>query len=383
MSRLIALLAVLTGLLTGVSAATADPADPPAAEAVAYGAFRVVRATPGTPATPQVTLPAGYSFVSGSQYQTATKADWYGFIQGPAAASVPITVRWPGIAVDTVVTSRDRVPLTRDPGDPDAVGFTIPVTGASASALQPTIQMWTYLSLSTSTGLQWIMEHNDPDRTAGAWTTVHVPTAETKAFLNVLTGAEAVLQDSGLITQAVQRGHFFALEGFETNNTLHLDNPPHWHLAYYPGLDYNAPKATVPHFWLDSAGKTFYNGQDVQGSPPRGKYYVGDPAPTYDGAGNLVVTLTIRADGGLDIDPANGPRYSLTTDPALGFPTEVRILKDGRPWQWVRVTDDFKLGIMITRIGGLAPGSTFRQTTVRSYDPLTSLVVSTSTKTTG
>ncbi|MET0233241.1 MAG: hypothetical protein ABW224_01240 [Kibdelosporangium sp.] len=377
MSRFLALIAVLAGLLTGVSAATADPA-----EAVAYGAFRVTRVTPGTPSTPQVTLPDGYSFVSGGQYRVATRADWYGFIQGPAAESVPITVRWPGIAVGAVVTSRDRVPLTRDPADPDAITFTIPVAGATASALQPTIQMWTYLSSSTSTGLQWIMEHNDPDRAAGAWTTVPAPIAETKAFQNMLTAVEAVLQDSGLVEQARQRGHFFQLAGFETNNTLHVDNPPHWHLSYYPGLTTGAPRATVPHFWLDKAGKTFYNGQDVQGSPPRGKYYVGDPAPIHDGAGNLVMTLTIRADGGLDIDPASGPRYSLTANPAVDLATEVRILKDGRPWQWVRVTDDFRTGIMVTRIGGLTPGSTFRQTTIRGYDPLTSLVSSTSTKTT-
>ncbi|WP_260478993.1 hypothetical protein [Kibdelosporangium aridum] len=36
---------------------------------------------------------------------------------------------------------------------------------------------------------------------------------------------------------------------------------------------------------------------------------------------------------------------------------------------------------MITQIGGLTLGSTFRQTTIRSYDPLTSLVSSTTVKT--
>src|SRR5262245_1874002 len=120
MSRLIALFIAAIALLGGVPAATADPET---VEAVAYGAFRVVRETPGTPSTPQVTLPAGYSFVSGSQYRTATRADWYGFIQGPAAASVPIIVRWPGVPVSTVVTSRTLVPVTRDA---DAVTFAVP-----------------------------------------------------------------------------------------------------------------------------------------------------------------------------------------------------------------------------------------------------------------
>lgn len=52
---------------------------------------------------------------------------------------------------------------------------------------------------------------------------------------------------------------------------------------------------------------------DVTGSG-RQKYYVGDPAPLYDftgdandGCGELIVTITIRADGGLDVDPPAGP----------------------------------------------------------------------------
>ncbi|HET9139433.1 hypothetical protein [Actinophytocola sp.] len=375
MVRVIALLGIVVSVLTGAGAAAADPVG---TEAVAYGAFRVVRSEPGTPSTPQVSLPEGYSFVTGNQYRTATRADWYGFIQGPPADSVPVTVRWPEVAVDTVVTGRTRVPLTRDPADPDAVTFTIPVSAPSANAMQPTVQMWTYLSSPASTGLVWIMEHNHPDRTAGPWTTVPVPAAQSAAFLNLLTAVEAVLRDSGLIAQAQARGHFFQLEGFETNNTLHTDNPPHWHLSYYPGPTTAAPRATVPHFWLDSTGKTFYNGQDVQGSP-RARYYAGDPAPIHDGAGNLVLTTTIRADGGLDIEPAAGPRYALTTDPALGFATEVRILRDGRPWRAVRVTDDARTGLMVTHISGL--GSTFRQSIIRTYDPQTCLVTSTSTKT--
>ncbi|WP_185845772.1 hypothetical protein [Kibdelosporangium aridum] len=46
------------------------------------------------------------------------------------------------------------------------------------------------------------MEHNDPDRATGPWTTVPAPIAETKAVHNMLTAVEAVLQDSGLIAQA-------------------------------------------------------------------------------------------------------------------------------------------------------------------------------------
>src|SRR5690606_38816898 len=48
------------------------------------------------------------------------------------------------------------------------------------------------------------------------------------------------------------------------------------------------------------------------------KYYVGDPAPVYDfigdangGRGNLVLTFTLREDGGIDIAPPDGPSYAI------------------------------------------------------------------------
>lgn len=159
---------------------------------------------------------------------------------------------------------------------------------------------------------------------AGPWTGVAWPAVAAASVINYLVAAEAVLQDSGLAAEARRRGHFFSLMGFETNNALHPDNPPHWHLAYYPGLSHSAPRAHVPHFWLDAQGRTFYNGMDIQGQG-RSRFYVGDPAQIHDLDNNLVVTLTIRADGGLDIDPppasaTRSPRWTATSAAAWTWP---------------------------------------------------------------
>lgn len=208
---------------------------------------------------------------------------------------------------------------------------------------------------------------------AGVWHTVPWPGAATRTYLNLLLACEAVLGDSGQVEQARRRGHFFSLMGFETNNTLHSDNPPHWHLAYYPGLTYSAPRAHVPHFWLDRAGKTYHNGMDVQGEG-RSRFYAGDPAPIEDAEGNLVVTLTIRADGGLDIQAPDGPRYEITS-PGGRFPEKVHVYRDGRPWRWFGGVDDVRSDLMTTHAGNLEPPVHTRATIYR-YDELTGVLES-------
>jgi len=347
-----------------VSPQAAAPAEP-----TAYASFRVVRAEPGEPAVPEITLPAGYTPVAGTNYQVASRAEYYTFVSGPRSTAVEIAVRWPGERVAAVVTGDTRLALTQDAADPERVTFRLPVTATSASAAQPTLQVFSYPSGATSSGVYWRIEHNDPDRAAGYWAGVPWPAGEAKASINYLVATEAILQDSGLAAEARRRGHFFALMGFETNNLLHVDNPPHWHLAYYPGLTFGAAKAHVPHLWMDAQGRTFYNGMDIQGQG-RSKFYVGDPAQIHDAEGNLVVTLTIRADGGLDIDPPAGPRYSITADGGR-FDRSVRVLRDGQPWRWLTSYDDVQQGALVTTV--LA--ETW-QATVYRYDRLTGVIKS-------
>jgi hypothetical protein len=353
-----------------LAALLAVPAQPAAAvEPIAYASFRVVRATAGEPAAPEITLPTGYAPVAGTNYQVASRAEYYSFVSGPRSAGIEVAVRWPGVRVEAVVAGDTRLALTPDPADPERVTFRLPVTAASASAARPTLEVFSYPSGSTASGVYWRIEHNDPDRAAGYWAGVPWPAGETRAAINYLVATEAILQDSGLAAEARRRGHFFALMGFETNNLLHLDNPPHWHLAYYPGPTFGAPKAHVPHLWMDGQGRTFYNGMDIQGQG-RSKFYAGDPARIHDAEGNLVVTLTIRDDGGLDIDPPAGPRYSITADGGR-FDRSVRVLRDGQPWRWLTSYDDVHLGALVTTV--LA--ATW-QATVYRYDRLTGVIKS-------
>ncbi|WP_157239878.1 hypothetical protein [Catenuloplanes japonicus] len=340
------------------------PAPAAAAPAVGYGGFRVVRAAAGTPETPAVFLPVGYEILRNAP----SRAEYFAFVRGPAGP-VTVTVAWEGQTVADVISGKAHVPVTRDGS---TVRFTLTLSGASVN--QNTLQVFSYPSGSTATGVYWRVEHNDPDRVAGPWTGVAWPGNQAASVINYMVAANLVLQDSGLAAEARRRGHFFALMGFETNNPLHPDNPPHWHLSYYPGAGFGAAGAHVPHFWIDAAGKTFYNGMDVQGRG-RTAFYAGDPAQIKDPAGALIVTMTIRADGGLDVaGPNGGPVYSITS-PGGNFGAEVTVLRGGAPWRWVRSDDNVTGGVLVTLVGRLeAPGHHIQRVVYR-YDRLTGTIL--------
>lgn len=362
-------------MLLGASAAGLVLASPATATAqqVGYAAFRVVRVRPGEPARPEITLPDGYEILPGERYSVASRAEYYTFVRGPVAEGVDVRVSWPGVPVRAVVHQDTRLDLRRHR---DGVAFTLPVTRPSADANQPTLQVWSHPDVSP--GIDFRIEHNDPDRVAGPWTTVAWPAGQVRSVVHQLIAAHAIWRDSGMTARAAAKGHRFVLMGFETNNTLHADNPPHWHISYNSGPDFGA-KTHNPHFWLNAGGGTFYNGMDVTGLG-RSKHYVGDPAPVYDfvgdangGRGDLVVTFTIREDGGLDIAPADGPVYAIAAGANGNLLDEVTVLRDGRPWLRVSTRDLVRAGVLVIEVDGLAnPAETRRE--VLRYDPLTGVL---------
>lgn len=325
----------------------------------AYAAIRVVRAVAGTPQQPQITVPAGYSLLTGPLYQAASRAECTAFVQGPAGTA-RLEISWPGQTPRAVIAGGRSLPVA--PRGDGTIVVDVPVVASSPGADSPTIQVWSTLS-GVDSGVLWIVAHNDPDRAAGGWAARTWPAGETRAVVSYLAACDAILRDSGAAAEAARRGHFFALEGFETNNPLHQDNPPHWHLSYYPGRTTRATPATVPHFWVDAQGRTFYNGQDVTGQG-RSRFSAGQPAPITDGAGTLVLTTCIRADGGLDVTTPYGPAYSITGD----YTGRIEILKAGAPWRTVDTDDRVREGVLRIDVGG--------ERTEYGYDALTGAVLS-------
>jgi hypothetical protein len=368
-------------LLVGGAAAgmaVALPATARAAEPVAYAAFRIVRAQPGEPSTPEILLPEGYSFVSGTRYHVASRAEYYTFVTGPAnPAGIEVEVRWPRVKVKTVVYLESRLAIREDPFDKHRFRFTLPITRTSADSNQPTIQIWSYIDRPV--GIEFNLVHNDPSRAAGVWLDVPWPRNETKSQVHQAFAAHAILNASGLKAAAAAKGHRWFLQGFETNNTLHADNPPHVNLSYNSGPSFSYPTHNA-HFWLDSQAKNFYNGMDVTGLG-RLRHYVGDPAFIYDfeteangGRGDLVATMTIREDGGIDIAPPAGPVYAIAAGRDGTLIEEVTVLRDNRPWMRVETEDRYDVGQTTVRITGLQTDVPKKNVQVYRYDPLTGML---------
>jgi hypothetical protein len=347
------------------------------AETPVYAAFRVVRRQPGDPSVPEVVLPAGYEIVPGANYSVASRAEYYTFVRGPRnPEGIEVSVRWPDTRVEAVVHQDTRLDLSTPRGRVRDVSFKLPMTQTTINANQPTLQVWSAPDISP--GMDWRIEHNDPDRVAGPWTTVPWPAGPVKSVIHQLVAAHAILRDSGMVDVAAAKGHRFVLMGFETNNTLHADNPPHWHISYNSGPDFSA-RTHNPHFWLDSAGRNFYNGMDVTGMG-RLKYYVGDPAPVYDfvgdangGRGNVVVTFTLREDGGIDITSPEGRAYAIAAGRNGDLVEEVTALRDGEPWLRITTDDRVRQGVLIVRVKGLRNPADSRVRVYR-YDRLTGVL---------
>jgi hypothetical protein len=368
-------------LLTGGAAAGLVLALPHTARAaeVAYAAFRIVRVRPGEPDQPEITLPEGYAFVSGARYNVASRAEYYTFVTGPTNSSgVEVEVFWPGVEVKSVVHLDSRLPIRRDPLDGHRFRFTLPISRTSVDANQPTIQIWSYVDRSA--GMEFTLLHNDPDRAAGPWLTVPWPKNETKSQSHQVFAAHAILSASGLKAAAAAKGHRWFVQGFETNNTLHTDNPPHWHISYNSGPSFSYPTHNT-HFWLNSDAENFYNGMDVTGMG-RLKHYVGDPAAIYDfeseangGRGDLVATMTIREDGGLDIAPPSGPVYAIAAGRDGSLIEEVTVLRDDQPWLRIETEDRYEVGVTTVKTKGLQDEADSNVRVLR-YDPLTGALVS-------
>ncbi|MEU4425030.1 hypothetical protein AB0F81_30790 [Actinoplanes sp. NPDC024001] len=364
--------------LLGAAAAGAILALPVAARAAepaAFAAFRLVRSQPGEPSVPEIVLPAGYQFVPGAKYHNPSRADYYTFVTGPSSAEgIEVEAYWPDVPVKAVVYLDSRLAIRPDPADPHRFRFTLPITRTTASANQPTIQIWSYLDQSP--GMEFILVHNDPDRAAGPWLTVPWPANEVRSQIHQVFAAHTILTASGLKAAAAAKGHRWFVQGFETNNTLHTDNPPHWNLSYNSGPSFSYPTHNS-HLWLNSEADNFYNGMDVTGLG-RLKHYVGDPALIYDfatdangGRGDLVATLTIRADGGVDIAPPTGPVYAIAAGRDGTLLQEVTVLRDGQAWLRIETEDRYDRGKTTVRTTGLQADVPRRSVQVYRYDPLT------------
>lgn len=336
-----------------------------------YACIRVVRKRPGAPSKPRIVLPAGYELIAEGNYEAASAGEYYVFLKGPGGVAAGVRVDWPDVEIEAVVHDHRRLKLVRRDG---AVFCDIPVRAASARGAWATLAIWTHLN---EEALPIRIEHNLDSRRLGRYAQGPWVAGPAAACINYLIACRQILRDWGLHRQIKSDGvGHLSLMGFESNNPLHGDWPPHWHLIYYwpPPKDKRKGRyhgSQVPHFYMDERGRTVANSIHVFGGRGR-TAKARDPMTFTDPNGTVRFAIDIREDGGVDLGRRAGDwMYSIVAGGGrTDFTRSVRVLRRGKPWLRVSAKDDTARGILTLRIAPLDGNGRATVETYR-YDPLT------------
>ena len=152
-------------------------------------------------------------------------------------------------------------------------------------------------------------------------------------ILNISEIASSVSED--------KIGHF-AILGFETNNALHPDFPPHWHLIlrwpYRVG-------SQAPHIYVDADGKNIKNISSIDGIPDfKAEFKPEEWMNLVDMYGESRLAIKVDDDGGYSLK-SNDIIYK--TSPFKNDKVEVYI--NNNPLFKLKLTDDSEKGVLIAR----------------------------------
>ena len=133
---------------------------------------------------------------------------------------------------------------------------------------------------------------------------------------------------------------YLLILGFETNNEIHTDYPPHWHLIYrWP----NHAGSPAPPIYLAPDVKMTENACYVDCAHGTHRdYSAGEWCPFVDPYGHDVCAIRINADGGMSITK---PMSSIYTMSAYTPDVGVTIYKDDTLIGTIRTENDTDQGI--------------------------------------
>ena len=343
-----------------------------------YSLVRVVRVEPGAPSEPKILLPQPFALYRTGNFEAASRSEYYVYVTGPKS-EVEAVIDWPGVKISQVIVGDQRLPLRRDGAQ---VRVTIPVRHGRLSNLHGvgqdawnTLEVWSH---HDEENLKIQVPHNDRDRATGVYSKEPWVAAQAQAALDFVFAGREVMRDWKLHhALAAEEPSFVELMGFETNNPLHGDAPPHWHLSiFWPDKRQTRTGVMcIPHFYLDDSSRVTSNAFSTYGpaSPGEASQWQerilgpGEPALYKDRRGQVRMVITIRTDGGIDLgSDINAATYSI-----LAAQDGALIRRHGAPWRRVHVDDDVKQGLLTVTVSQIPAGSEKPHLELHRYDPLT------------
>ena len=185
------------------------------------------------------------------------------------------------------------------------------------------------------------IEHNQETRFVGLYE--DYPELQIKAVLHYMFACWEILNISEIASSVSEDkiGHF-AILGFETNNALHPDFPPHWHLIlrwpYRVG-------SQAPHIYVDADGKNIKNISSIDGIPGfKAEFKPEEWMNLVDMYGESRLAIKVDEDGGYSLK-SNDIIYKVS--PFKNDKDEVYI--NNNPLFKLKLTDDSEKGVLIAR----------------------------------
>lgn len=227
-------------------------------------------------------------------------------------------------------------------------------------------------SILRDPGLTLRIEQNHIGRRAGKYREGDYPASEILAANHYMFAMREMLYALDL-PQYLNRNRlgYLLILGFETNNEIHTDYPPHWHLIYrWP----NHAGSPAPHIYLAPDGKMTENACYVDCAHGTHRdYSAGEWCPFVDPYGHDVCAIRINADGGMSITK---PMSSIYTMSAYTPDVGVTIYKDDTLIGTIRTENDTDQGIFNVTwnsTGNLNFHGSYSETI--EYNPLTGAIL--------
>ena len=221
-------------------------------------------------------------------------------------------------------------------------------------------------------GLTIRLEQNNPSRRAGPYREGKYPEQQILAANHYMFAMSEILKLMG-IPEYLNANHlgYMLLLGFETNNEVHGDYPPHWHIIFrWP----NHCGSQAPHLYLDESGAIVNNTCSIDRIHGFSRKYQTDEWCKFvDSYGRDLCALCVTKEGGLLVTKPNGDIYRMGAYSENG----VTIYRNEQAIGTIHITNDTVNGEYIVKWfrgeNDFAPTNYTRK--IR-YDYLTGAVIS-------
>lgn len=326
--------------------------------------IRLIKKTKGMFGLPEIIIDADFpcEVIQEDQYFYELETEYVVFLRhaklnDACLATVTVTLR-NDVKIQHVVSEKEYVPFIEKE---QQISFEMEISRLIGATTTLSIH-----TLMRNPGQTLRLEHNQPSRNVGKYME-NYPKLQIQAVMHYMFATREIITHSRLGEQIHEKklGHLLVL-GFETNNPLHTDFPPHWHLIlrwpYRTG-------SQAPHIYVNEDGLNVNNRVSIDGIPKvTHTYQANEWCHLKDFYGRTKVGIRVDDTGG----------YSLKTDVNTCYSVSpygnnlVNIYLNGQYLKSLQVIDDVATGQTLVKTMLVMDDDEYSlQEEIIKYDPLT------------